>query len=188
LASTPSWLSLGVGALVADLVINKPLRLSPPMIEFKRAHLYDINPGRLRRYAACDHCRHRRADRRARHRRPGAGGVHRARRGLHRFARDRLCDARRLLHRTHAAARLGRPDHDPLRDLRASLRSRGYGAVSGLFRRDLLSVLLARNPLPRSVQAARARLRPVPQAVAAAPAGMGGDGRSTPTSGAISVC
>ena len=33
-----------VGALVADLVINKPLRLSPPYIEFKRAHLYDINP------------------------------------------------------------------------------------------------------------------------------------------------
>lgn len=35
-----SW----VGALVADLVVNKPLRLSPPHIEFKRAHLYDINP------------------------------------------------------------------------------------------------------------------------------------------------
>src|ERR671936_2352409 len=33
-----------VGALVADLVINKPLRLSPPVIEFKRAHLYDVNP------------------------------------------------------------------------------------------------------------------------------------------------
>lgn len=33
-----------VGALVADLVINKPLKLSPPGIEFKRAHLYDINP------------------------------------------------------------------------------------------------------------------------------------------------
>ena len=33
-----------VGALVADLVINKPLKLSPPVIEFKRAHLYDINP------------------------------------------------------------------------------------------------------------------------------------------------
>ena len=33
-----------VGALVADLIINKPLGLSPPMIEFKRAHLYDINP------------------------------------------------------------------------------------------------------------------------------------------------
>ena len=33
-----------VGALVADLLINKPLGLSPAGIEFKRAHLYDINP------------------------------------------------------------------------------------------------------------------------------------------------
>lgn len=33
-----------IGALVADLVINKPLGLSPRHIEFKRAHLYDINP------------------------------------------------------------------------------------------------------------------------------------------------
>jgi signal transduction histidine kinase/CheY-like chemotaxis protein len=33
-----------IGALTADLVINKPLKLSPPHIEFKRAHLYDINP------------------------------------------------------------------------------------------------------------------------------------------------
>ncbi|MFT6122876.1 MAG: signal transduction histidine kinase/CheY-like chemotaxis protein [Oleiphilaceae bacterium] len=33
-----------VGALVADLVINKPLGLSPKHIEFKRAHLFDINP------------------------------------------------------------------------------------------------------------------------------------------------
>lgn len=33
-----------VGALVADLVVNKPLGLRPPQIEFKRAHLYDINP------------------------------------------------------------------------------------------------------------------------------------------------
>lgn len=33
-----------VGALVADLVINKPLGYSPKHIEFKRAHLYDINP------------------------------------------------------------------------------------------------------------------------------------------------
>jgi signal transduction histidine kinase/CheY-like chemotaxis protein len=33
-----------VGALVADLAINKPLGLSPAGIEFKRAHLYDINP------------------------------------------------------------------------------------------------------------------------------------------------
>lgn len=35
-----SW----VGALVADLVINKPLGFSPKHIEFKRAHLYDVNP------------------------------------------------------------------------------------------------------------------------------------------------
>jgi signal transduction histidine kinase/CheY-like chemotaxis protein/purine-cytosine permease-like protein len=33
-----------VGALVADLVINKPLGLRPRQMEFKRAHLYDINP------------------------------------------------------------------------------------------------------------------------------------------------
>lgn len=33
-----------VGSLVADLVINKPLGISPKNIEFKRAHLYDINP------------------------------------------------------------------------------------------------------------------------------------------------
>lgn len=35
-----SWMM----AVVADLVINKPLKLSPPGIEFKRAHLYDVNP------------------------------------------------------------------------------------------------------------------------------------------------
>lgn len=34
-----------IGAVVADLVINKPiLKLSPPYIEFKRAHLHTINP------------------------------------------------------------------------------------------------------------------------------------------------
>jgi purine-cytosine permease-like protein len=34
-----------IGAVVADLVINKPiLKVSPSYIEFKRAHLYSINP------------------------------------------------------------------------------------------------------------------------------------------------
>ncbi len=33
-----------MGALAADLVVNKRLGLSPPGIEFKRAHLYGINP------------------------------------------------------------------------------------------------------------------------------------------------
>jgi len=31
-------------AVVADLVINKPMGWSPPGIEFKRAYLYDVNP------------------------------------------------------------------------------------------------------------------------------------------------
>lgn len=35
-----AWLS----SISADLFINKPLGLSPPGIEFKRAHLFDINP------------------------------------------------------------------------------------------------------------------------------------------------
>ena len=35
-----SWLM----AVVADLVINKPLALSPRGIEFRRAYLYDVNP------------------------------------------------------------------------------------------------------------------------------------------------
>jgi signal transduction histidine kinase/CheY-like chemotaxis protein len=33
-----------IGALTADLVINKPAGLSPPYIEFRRAYLYDVNP------------------------------------------------------------------------------------------------------------------------------------------------
>ncbi len=35
-----SWIM----AVVADLVVNKPLGLSPPGIEFRRAHLVDVNP------------------------------------------------------------------------------------------------------------------------------------------------
>ncbi|MCM2473234.1 response regulator [Rhizobium sp. CG5] len=35
-----SWLC----TISADLFVNKPLGLAPPGIEFKRAHLYDINP------------------------------------------------------------------------------------------------------------------------------------------------
>lgn len=33
-----------IGAIVADLLVLKPLRVSPPFIEFKRAHLHNINP------------------------------------------------------------------------------------------------------------------------------------------------
>jgi hypothetical protein len=35
-----AWLS----TVSADLFVNKPLGLAPPGIEFKRAHLYDVNP------------------------------------------------------------------------------------------------------------------------------------------------
>lgn len=31
-------------AVVADLAINKPMGFSPPLVEFKRAHLYNVNP------------------------------------------------------------------------------------------------------------------------------------------------
>ena len=58
-----------VGALVADLMINKPLGLSPAGIEFKRAHLYDINPVGVGSMLAADRRRHRRLLRRARDRR-----------------------------------------------------------------------------------------------------------------------
>ncbi|KZY87053.1 hybrid sensor histidine kinase/response regulator [Oleiphilus sp. HI0069] len=45
-----SWL----GSLTADLLINKPLGLSPSYIEFKRGHLYDVNPvGTVSMVAAC---------------------------------------------------------------------------------------------------------------------------------------
>ncbi|MEM6373043.1 MAG: ATP-binding protein, partial [Pseudomonadota bacterium] len=33
-----------IGALIADMVINKPIGLSPKGIEFRRANLYDVNP------------------------------------------------------------------------------------------------------------------------------------------------
>jgi len=33
-----------IGAIFADLVINKPLGLSPKIVEFKRAYLHNINP------------------------------------------------------------------------------------------------------------------------------------------------
>ena len=33
-----------IGAIFADLAVLKPLRVSPSFIEFKRAHLYNVNP------------------------------------------------------------------------------------------------------------------------------------------------
>lgn len=45
-----AWL----GSITADLIINKPLKLRPQSFEFKRAHLYDINPvGLMSMLGAC---------------------------------------------------------------------------------------------------------------------------------------
>ncbi len=43
-----------IAAITADLVINKPLGWSPPGIEFRRGHLFDVNPvGALAMTAGC---------------------------------------------------------------------------------------------------------------------------------------
>ena len=143
-----------VGALVSDLVVNRPLGLRPPQMEFKRAHLYDINP-------------------------VGVGAMTIATiisitafyglfgptaKALSAFVAlavafvaapaDRLCDRRKILYRAQAEAELAEHRGDPVLHLRAHLRARGHGVVSGLCRPDLLAVLLARRALPRPVQAA----------------------------------
>ena len=96
-----SWMM----AVVADLVINKPLGLSPPGIEFKRAHLYDINPvgwGNGHRLGAFGGGLFRCL------RRGGAVvlGADRAAHRLRGLAVDRLGD-RALLHRASVRARAG---------------------------------------------------------------------------------
>ena len=145
-----------VGALVADLMINKPLGLSPAGIEFKRAHLYDINPVGVGSMLAST----------------VAGiaamtgvlgsdatvtvGVSRARRRIRHGARHRLCDKGAFLHCPEAKTGMERPACRALRDLRAPVRNRRHGALPGLFGPDLLAVLLAGNAMPRLLQAARA--------------------------------
>jgi purine-cytosine permease-like protein len=136
-----------VGALVADLVINKPLGLRPRHMEFKRAHLYDINP-------------------------VGVGAMTIATivsisafyglfgpmaKALSPFvallvadygAADRLGYGWKILHRAKAQAELAEPHGDPVLHLRAFVRAGGYGIVSRLCRPDLLAMLLARCALP----------------------------------------
>ena len=87
-----SWVS----ALVADLVINKPLGLSPPGIEFKRAHLYDINPVGVGAMLDGDRRRHRGVLRGSRDDTAILVGVLCARRRLRHGAADRLGDQGRF--------------------------------------------------------------------------------------------
>ena len=152
-------------AVVADLVVNKPLGLSPPGIEFKRAHLYDINPvgvGAMALASALSIAAHLGVF--GPH---GAGllGADRAGHGVRRRAADRLGHEGPLLHR---ARRRGLPAFRRLpghhaQALRASASATTKApdmahcpAYQGA---DLLAVLHARRALRRPVQAAGAACR-----------------------------
>ena len=143
-----------VGALVADLVVNKPLGLRPQHMEFKRAHLYDINPVGVGAMTIATIVSITRVLRRVRTDREGAGAVRRADRGVRRRAADRMGDRRQILHRAQAEAQLAEYRSDPVLHLRAFVRARGHRVVPRLCRPDLLAVLFARRALPRSLQAA----------------------------------
>ena len=143
-----------VGALVADLVINKPLGLRPQHIEFKRAHLYDINPVGVGAMTIATIVSISRVLRPVRTDGEGALGLRRAGGRLHHRAPDRLGHRRQILHRAQAETKLAEPRGDPVLHLRAFVRAGGHGLLPRLCRADLLAVLLARRALPRSLQAA----------------------------------
>ena len=79
-----------IGALTADLVINKPLGFSPKDIEFKRAHLYDINPVGVGALLISVVLSSARVHRRVRRVRADPLALRRAVRRLRRRAADRL--------------------------------------------------------------------------------------------------
>ena len=143
-----------VGALVADLVINKPLGLRPQHMEFKRAHLYDINPVGVGAMTIATivsiSAFYGLFGPTAKALAPFVALLV----ALRHRAADRLGDRRQILHRAQAEAELAEPRGDPVLHLRAFVRARGHGVVPGLCRPDLLAVLLARRALPRSLQAA----------------------------------
>ena len=95
-----------VGALVADLVVNKPLGLRPQHIEFKRAHLYDINPvgvgAMLIATIVSISAFYGLFGPTAK----ALSAVRRARRRLRHGAADRLGHRRQILHRAQAEAEL----------------------------------------------------------------------------------
>ena len=99
---------LGLGrALASDLAINKPLGLSPPGIEFKRAHLYAINPVGHRRDDAGAARRHPRPCGAARARAAALRAAADARRRVRGGAADRLGHGRALLPGAGAEGGLG---------------------------------------------------------------------------------
>ena len=143
-----------VGALVADLVVNKPLRSAAAAHRVQARASLRHQSGRRRR----DADRNDRLDQRVlRHVRTDSEGAFRlrcARGRVRRRAPDRLGDRRQILHRAQAEAELAEHRGDPVLYLRAYVRAGGHGLLPGLCRPDLLAVLLARRALPRSLQAA----------------------------------
>ena len=148
-----------VGALVADLVINKPLGLRPQHIEFKRAHLYDINPVGVGAMTIATIVSISRVLRPVRTDGEGALGLRGAGGRLRHRAPDRVGDRRQILHRAQAQTKLAESRIDPVLYLRAFVRAGGHGLLPRLCRADLLAVLFARRPLPRPLQAARTNWR-----------------------------
>ena len=133
-----------MGAMAADLVINKRLGLSPPGIEFKRAHLYDINPVGLGAMGLSvlvstlmsfglfgDVCAR-------------AGAVCGAVGCVYRGTGHRLGNGWQILSGAHAGGGGGAEMHC----LRGRVRGAGYGVLPGLWRRDMLALLLAGCALP----------------------------------------
>ena len=143
-----------VGALVADLVVNKPLGFSPPHIEFKRAHLFDINPvgvGAMAMAVAIGLSAYG-GGARVRWRR-------RFRRSLAFFVRirnrpaDRLGHGWPLLPGAQAARALVEAFDTAVRDMRERFRTGGHGVLPGLLGFDLLAVLFAGCAVRRWLQA-----------------------------------
>ena len=136
-----------VGALVADLVINKPLRLRPQHMEFKRAHLYDINPVGVGAMLIATARLDQRILRNVRPFGESACALRRTRYGIYHCAADRVGDRRKILHRAQAEAHMAKSSIDPVLYLRAFVRAGGHGLLPRLCRADLFTVLLARRTL-----------------------------------------
>ena len=143
-----------VGALVSDLVVNKPLGLRPQHMEFKRAHLYDINPVGVGAMSIATIVSISAFYGLFGPTAKALSAVRRAAGRLRHRAADRLCHRRQILHRAQAEAQLAESRGDPVLYLRAFVRAGGHGLLPGLCRADLLAVLFARRALPRSLQAA----------------------------------
>ena len=148
-------------AVVADLVINKPLGLSPRGIEFKRAYLYDVNPvgvGAVALASGLSVAAHLGLFG------PMAQAFSAVITMLTALVASPLIawvTRGQVLHRAPTRVQRRKPlpttnplHHAALCDLRARLRRPGHGALPGLPGRQLFAVLHAGRALQRPVQTA----------------------------------